>query len=537
MPGVLIIGLDGATWTLLEPWARAGRLPHLARLMARGTWGPLRSTVPALTLPAWSSFMTGRNPGAHGVFAFSRMAPHGYEPGGIANASDVRCATMWDVLGRAGRRVGVVNLPPSYPLRPVQGFVVGCMLTPPGEPFTQPPELADELPGYEIDLKAPRGLRRDPARYVERAIDYLDGLCRLTRGRTAATLRLMERHPTDVLCVVFYAPDRVQHNFWGCLADPNGAGEDQRVQAAVDAVYREIDESVGRLVAAAGDAATTIVVSDHGFVPKPERAVHVNRWLADQGFVRRRRAWTARRRVVRTLVPARWRPRYDTLDFIQVHRPTTSAWAETLDYGTTGIWVHVAGRYPLGCVAPGAQYEAVRTRIVDGLRALTDERGELVFRSVQRREELYRGTYVEEAPDVVAVCAPRFGVLGHSLRRDLRAADLFGTFDEADFTGTHDPDGIYVFAGPPVRTLGRHGSYPIEAIAPTVLHLLDVPVPRSMEAPVCTDLLREEFLAAHPVRVVDDAPEADEATAASGWRSEEDEAKVAAHLRSLGYLE
>src|SRR5262249_36844503 len=161
------------------------------------------------------------------------------------------------------------------------------------------------------------------------------------------------------------------------------------------------------------------------------------------------------------------------------------------------------------------------SRIVAGLTALRGPGGVPVFRAVHRREEVYRGPYVEEAPDVVAVCAPGFGVLGLSLRRDLRAPGLFGPFAEADFTGTHDPEGLYLVAGPAVQALGRHGEYPIESIAPTVLHLLGLAVPRWMDGPVCTTLLRDEFLAGQPVRIVDDAPEA-AAASADGWRSEED---------------
>src|SRR5262245_65650178 len=112
-PNLLVIGLDGATWTLLAPWARAGRLPHLAALMARGTWGTLRSTVPALTLPAWSSFMTGKNPGGHGVYGFGRLAPDRYDGAGLANATDLRAATIWDVATASGKRAGESNVPPS----------------------------------------------------------------------------------------------------------------------------------------------------------------------------------------------------------------------------------------------------------------------------------------------------------------------------------------------------------------------------------------------------------------------------------------
>src|SRR5439155_1099363 len=286
MANVLIIGLDGATWRVLEPWARAGRLPHLAGLMARGSWGTLRSTVPALTLPAWSSLTTGRNPGAHGVFAFRRLAPDRYDSPGLATTSDLRAPTLWEIAGRAGRRAGIINVPPSYPIRPLNGFVVSCLLTPPGECFTHPPELASELGGYRIDLQPPRGVALDEAVNREQALAYLQGLRRLTSGRTAAALHLTRTRPTDVLRVVF-----------------------------------------------------------------------------------------------------------DARDHILVHRPRSRAWADTLEPGTAAVWIHVAGRYPYGCVGPGAEYEAVRTEIVTGLQALRGPEGEPVFQAVHRREELYHGRY------------------------------------------------------------------------------------------------------------------------------------------------
>src|SRR5262245_64932134 len=171
---VLVIGLDGACWRLFAPWARAGRLPALAALMERGTWGPLASTVPALTLPAWASFMTGKNPGGHGVYAFHRMAFDRYDSAGLANAADLRAARIWDVAGQAGKRVGVINVPPSYPLRPIaNGYLVGCMLTPPGERFTDPHEVAAELGEYEIELPPPKGVRRDQDVERGRALDHL----------------------------------------------------------------------------------------------------------------------------------------------------------------------------------------------------------------------------------------------------------------------------------------------------------------------------------------------------------------------------
>ena len=535
MPNVLVIGLDGATWQLFRPWASAGRLPHLAALMARGTWGTLRSTIPPLTLPAWSSMMTGRNPGGHGVYAFWRLSTDRYEPGPIANASDMRAPTIFDVAGRAGRRVGVVNVPPSYPIRPVNGFVVSCMLTPPGERFTDPPEVAAELGDYQIDVRAPDGLRNDPRVFAEKGLGFLEALRVQTRRRADAVIRLTGRRPSDLLGVVFYAPDRIQHFFWEFLGDETRLDQQGRsIRAACDAVYRELDAGIGRLVDAAGPDATVLVASDHGFTSKPAHSIRINRWLADTGLLHARPLWQLRRRIAKRAFPAGWRSRYDRFE-ATVNPARTRAWADRIETTTAAIWVHAKERYPLGCVSSGAEYEAVRTQIVDGLQALRDVEGLPVFRRVYRREELYHGPFAEDAPDLIAVSNERYGLVYGSLRRDLRAKSLFGPWHELGYTGTHSPEGLYLLAGPPVRALGEHREYPIEAIAPTALHLLDVAIPPQMEAPGITSALDEDYLRAHPIRVADHAD--DTVLAASGWKSREDEAKIADHLRALGYLE
>jgi predicted AlkP superfamily phosphohydrolase/phosphomutase len=345
----------------------------------------------------------------------------------------------------------------------------------------------------------------------------------------------MQRRPTDAVCMVYYAPDRVQHYFWEYV-DPDAAiAGDADVRRALDEVFSEVDEGIGALVDAAGPDATVVLVSDHGFGAKQALSVRVNRWLADQGLLRRHAFWKLRRRVIRKMLPASLRARYDTLDHILVDRPRTKAWSEALFTGTAGVWVHLAGRYPHGCVAPGAEYEAVRDEIIAGLRALVDPEGHRVFDGVQRREDLYRGPFVERAPDVIAVCAPRFGIIFESLGRELRDKALFGPFEELGYTGTHHPLGIYLFAGPPIAAAGEGGELPIEAVTPTILHLLDVPVPRDLEHPVRTDLFHADYLRAHPVRVGDAV--AATAMGDTGWRSEEDEARIADHLRALGYLE
>jgi predicted AlkP superfamily phosphohydrolase/phosphomutase len=439
---------------------------------------------------------------------------------------------MWDVAGRAGKRVGAISVPPSYPLRPVNGFVVGCMLTPPGEPAALPPEVAAEVGPFEVDAPAPRGLRATDPDYVARGLAYLDRLQAQTEQRTEVTLRLMRR-PWDLLCMVHYAPDRLQHYFWQHVTAGEGA-LDRTLAAAVAKIYDSLDLAVGRLVDAAGEGTTVILVSDHGFGSKPDHAIYINRWLANRGLLRERPLWRLRRRMARKLLGRARRAGYDALDRM-VDLGRSQAWAHTLEPGTAGIRINLAGRYPLGCVPEGVAYEALRDEIVAGLDNLRAPGGERVFTRVARREDVYRGPFVDEAPDVLALCADGFGVIYESVRRDLRSRGLFGSFDELGFTGTHHPEGLYLFAGAGVAARGEHREFPIEAIAPTALHLLGLAVPRDMEAPVCTSVFTEAFLRERPVELTD--PTLPDDAAAAGWRSAEDEERVAAHLRALGYVE
>ena len=540
-PKVLIIGLDGATWDLFAPWAECGPSAALAALMRRGTWGTLRSTVPALTLPAWSSFMTGKNPGGHGVYGFKRLPWNRYDGTGIANARDLRATTIWDVAAAAGKRVGVINVPPSYPIRPVpNGFVVGCMLTPPGQPFTDPPEVAGELGEYEIDLPPPKNLRRTDADYRPRALAYLEGMAPAdaTPWRGDAC-RIMAARPVDALCVVFYAPDRVQHYFWEYV-DPKRQGpppDEPAVRDAVLAVYAEMDRAVGRLLDAVGPDTAVIAFSDHGFGQKPERSVRINRWLADHGHLRRRPFWTARRRVVRKLFPrAVAHPlRHDGL---HPRRPRAQP-------RVGGDHLHGDGgrvdqrEGPLSerrrgagrRVRARARRDPRRAREAAGRAGPSRLRERLAARRalpgpVRRRGARRRACSARRA---TASCS-RASAGSSASRSSSASSKSSGTRAPTIRTGCT--------SSPAVRSRRSAGAtrIPIEAIAPTTLYALDVPIPRDVEAPLMSATVDPDASRGASAGVQD--PIAAEPTRRGpDWRSGEDEEQVADHLRALGYLE
>jgi predicted AlkP superfamily phosphohydrolase/phosphomutase len=536
---VLVIGLDGATFRLVEPWVAAGELPEIARLMAAGRHGVLESTLPPLTPPAWTSFMTGKNPGKHGVFGFRHPAGAAYESGDVVTTRSIRARTLWEIVGEAGRTVGAINVVPSYPVRPVNGFMVTCMLAPPGETnVVHPPELRALLgDDYQAAVKPPQRLMVDDPDYAERALAYIRDLRRLAERRLQVTLRLMDAMPCDLLTVILYEPDRLQHFFWRHLSGDGPGGAEPAAVAAIRAearaLYRFVDESVGALVRAAGSDTATLLVSDHGFGPAPERLVSMNRYLADHGWLCGRRNWRWRRRVVRTL-PERLRRRYETVEHVYVDWRRSQAWCEILETRCAGIWLNVRGRQHEGRVAPGAEYEGVRDELAREL-ALLEEDDQRVFERVARREEVYRGPYVEAAPDLLLYTTPRFGFRLDALRVEMRHAATFSEFVEQGLTGAHDPHGLYVAAGPGIVPGGRGAPAPIEALAPTILRLLGLPVPDGMDAEPLRDLLTPAAAAALTVRYEPDRDPAP--TAPDGWESDADQAQVEAQLRALGYVE
>ena len=279
---VLIVGLDGATWTVLEPYLAAGVLPNIARLREAGVWGELRSTIPPLSAPAWATFMTGKDPSRHGVFHFRQ---HGSE--GIVDGRNIDSATIWDTLSHQGRRSIVVNMPMTYPPRPLSGVMVTGLLTPPdAATFTYPPELSAELTDYQIDLdrfidRKPFAAEEGGKREVEADAVLMAEFHAMEERRGRAALELIQTEPWDVFAVVFTATDRMGHYLWQYHLDQQlpGDGESWALHQAVVDFYKMVDASIGELVAAAGEDTMVVLASDHGMGPSYTKMAHWNDWL------------------------------------------------------------------------------------------------------------------------------------------------------------------------------------------------------------------------------------------------------------------
>jgi predicted AlkP superfamily phosphohydrolase/phosphomutase len=541
---VLVIGLDGATFDLLMPWMEEGRLPNISEIWKRSSFGYLRSTVPPITASAWATFQTGKNPGKHGLFDFTQPRPDSYESSFIS-ARSLRAPSLWEVLSQHGKRVGVLNVPITYPPRPVNGLLVAGLMTPSTKVvFTYPPdlyqELVDEIGEYTILVPVRRLLYMGVRGFVDKLRD-------VTRKRAQAAVYLMRRCDWDFFMVHFHSCDVLQHGLWSHL-DPRHPAYDDidgEERDYVQSYYRDLDGAVGSVLAEAGRDTTTILMSDHGFGPAARR-FHINQWLANEGLLQCRPD-TFSRRVFESLEDALRRadvlklrrrliPPFSQRETLmrQYTQESRIDWSSSQAFAlpcsvAIRLQINVRGREPLGVVEPGAEYERLRDRIAERLLEIRDpDTGNKVVQQVFKREEIYSGPALDMMPDLVALPDGRYIVATH-----FKKGLLYSPLPE-DYSGSHRMEGMLMMAGPAIPPGRRIEGAEIADLFPTILHLLDVPVPSDLDGRALTGALDPCFVKEHPLRCEDSssAPlDFEEIT-----YSADDEAAIADRLRGMGYL-
>ena len=278
---VLIVGLDGATLDLVQPWVRQGHLPVLADLMQRGSYGPLRSVYPVLSSAAWSSFMTGLNPGKHGIYDFVIRDPKTYQLRPVSR-SQMHGRSLWRMLSDHGLKVCVLNVPMTYPPEPVNGRLVSGLGTPDFQIFTYPEQLGEELlrSGYRVN-------RRVFGQEEGEQEAFLDDTYDISEHLTSSALRLMGEQPWDLFAIVYRDTDEVAHHFWSYMDVSHPEHDPELAESYGEALlecYQRLDRALGDLLQAAGPNCTVFVVSDHGTGPL-YKDVFLNEWLHQQGFL------------------------------------------------------------------------------------------------------------------------------------------------------------------------------------------------------------------------------------------------------------
>jgi predicted AlkP superfamily phosphohydrolase/phosphomutase len=558
---VFVLGLDGATWDVLAPLARAGAMPHLARLMERGASGTLRSVFPPLSPVAWTSVMTGKNSGRHGVFEFLE---HHHDPlrGRVNSSRAIKAELVWEVAGRYGKATVAGGVPMSYPPRPAPGFYLGDFLSPADAPdFASDPALFAELESAVGPYRPWSTAVHDGGN--EAAV--LTELRGFLEHHLEAVRFLMNRCDWDLFMFDLMAVDRFQHELWHVWDGSHRArrGREAELDPLRDGCrefWSALDRGIGEIEAALPADTALILMSDHGFGPI-EWYVNFNVWLLQRGDIALQDSWYVRQKhwcyrrgvtpqsvynVMAKLGLAGQRvSRFRGKQTSPLERLAESVflsrrhvdWSKTRAYaqGNFGqIFLNLKGRQPQGCVDP-ADARPLLDDLKAGLLAIPHpETCAPLVEHVYEREELYDGPQAHLAPDLTVVLGDwRYRTIGlHDFTTNQVIAPAFGP------TGDHRMEGVFVAAGPAFRPGTSPGAgADLTDIAPTVLHLLGVPVPGDMDGRILTEVLDPAFV---PEPETPAAPPAGEYAAVEEpvavAYTEEEDAAIQQRLADLGYL-
>jgi len=436
---VAVIGLDGVGLPLVRDLTARGVMPNLAALLARGTAAPMLSSIPTISSVSWTGFMTGQNPGKHGVYGFTDVKP-GTLTMFFPNFGNVQSETVWDVAGRAGKRAIVMNVPNTYPARALNGLLVSGFVAVNLERAVYPATLLPRLreDGYRIDVDYLNADQRPEAFFAD--------LMATLDARRRVYLKLLRDEPWDLFVGVITESDRLHHYFWSQYVDPAAPHHARFLD-----FYRRLDDVIAALVDALPPATPLFIVADHGHT-LIHREFYPNAWLRAQGLLR----FTS-----------------DKPKGLADVDPASKVFV--LDPGR--VYVHRRGRFPLGTV-DAAEAEDLLARVSDGLLALCDDSpgapaGGRPVPRVYRRDELYHGPHLASAPDLVVHFSP-----GYDPKGALSRTEVFG---RSALTGMHTHDDALFFldrAGVPTDGLD------IVDLAPTILGLLGLDPPAAMDGRV-----------------------------------------------------
>lgn len=568
---VYVLGLDGATFDLIAPWVSKGELPNMKRLMDEGACGSLMSALPAHSAPSWSSFITGKNPGKHGIFDFSEHVDGSYEVK-FVNASRRQGMSIWAIASRYDKKVAVVNVPMTFPPEKVNGIMISGMDAPGIDSnFTYPTTLSGELKRIVGDYSLEAGLwsyinKGEINLAIEKQHETID-------KRFEVTKYLMNNYPWDLFVSVFTATDRVQHAFWKYM-DPRHPSykleEAKKYGDAILNVYRKMDHIVGYLLDHLSEDTVLFIMSDHGAGLCSNKTLYLNNWLCKEGLLEYkdfrpqqgsgnsqrlkrllytkllgglpRDFWKALPRETRDQVRKRFPVVFNKMAsqffFSRINMDETKAYAEE---SKNFIWVNLKGREPRGTVNPGREYEEVRERIIHGLLCEKDPgSGEPVVDNVLRREDIYHGDNLEKAPDLVVtfkdlgyVPRPSYTVAPDVVLKTIPRLEQSESNTRAN--ARHLPNGILLMRGKGIRPGRKIDGAQIMDLAPTILYTMGLPVPTDMDGKVLESAYHESLLLEKPIS--HDTVELSEPAVQDMVYSPEEEEAIRQRLGDLGYLE
>lgn len=535
---LMVIGLDGATYDLLVPWAESGGMPNLERLMATSARAVVNSTRPYITPVAWTTFQTGCDPHEHGILDY-RYLDHRHRRLLLNHAGRICRPTLFDAVSAAGGQVVSLNLPMTYPApSSVQGIVVGGLDSPSIDAALAPyPEFAERLRNTGAHFDLGTVWRRKPTTFDELAagIDETDAIF---RGQAVAAKVADTLTDWQLMVVQLQVLDSLQHRCWQWL-DPREGSTGELWMSKTRQALRAFDDCLGELMElAARRGAAVVAVSDHGFGPfrgkitlaeilSPAGLLHWPRGAAAAGYYLRNGAWRLRKYLYRRLKPgastAQLTRPLDTLLPIDWRRSMALAL-----HGNLGglIYLNTQDRFATGPLKTSRQRHLALAEVMHAFQtAAHPETGEPLFVEVFGTAERFKIDPVQKLwPDVVAIPAA-----GFHTRHKIDPQPQIVRSDPA-MAATHRLEGVLLLNAPQIAA-GAYDSAELRDVAPTILRMLGLGVPAQMSGQPLDDILYGGS------RRAASEPQSDHHVLQLAGITDADQVRVEARLRDLGYLD
>ena len=459
---VAVLGFDGASPRLIEKWIYC--LPTFRRFKEEGILGLSIPPTPAQTPVAWTTFMTGKNPGKHGIFSFAMRRQGTYERRIISPAL-IKSKTLWRILSEHGKKVGIINVPMSTP-EEIRGFMVPGFVSR-HEGIPHPPEVRKKLSdkfGIEkvagdLETDVIDKVRTDPDNFFNRLNEITDEL-------NEVSLFLLQEEKWDFFMTVFMGTDRIQHFFWKNLDESHTEYMETVFTEKTKQFYKKMDQIIEEFLSVASEDTVTIVLSDHGFCPI-KKEILINNYLQEFGLLKAKEG---------------------EIELVE---------SKAVSYGYGDVWLNVEGREPKGIIHPGMEYEETRNELIKALENLKVD-NEHPIKKIEKREDIYWGPYINEAPDLTIFFNSGWQAARSPQIEAIKREDKRYVVDNPRWSGghdgTHDPEevpGILGFLGPNIPCRKSLKAY-LWDVAPTILSLLNVPVPNDMDGKSLSTVLSKK---------------------------------------------
>jgi len=492
MTKVLVIGLDGGTWNLIEPLAKEGKLPTIADLMKNGSYGDLKSTIPYITFPAWKCYSTGKNPGKIGIYEFLNVDIKKQKVI-VNNSSHCKSKELWDYLSENNIVCGVLDMPTTYPPKKINGFMVSHSLVDVPD-FTYPENLADELRckfNYKLNPHYHVWVNKDLA-----IPEYKD----IINQRFEVAKYLIERYNPSFLHVTIFRIDTIQHYFWKYMEN-----DDPKYGKVIEDFWKLIDTGIKSLMNKFCDERTyVILMSDHGFT-KLEGTFNIVRWLIKKKYLILKSnklnllnilfsLGVSSDRLISIITKLKIYPLLNAIIPYNLQKrlysliPTEKGGVKAARLESLIDWkkskvISIRGIYINKDIICNKNYEKFRSKLINEMKNIRSPKGDKLFNAVYRKEEIYSGEYLNHAPDILTLINDNYEIV-YSLSE--REWDL-----NPEWSGDHKLSGIFCISGPAIRKNVRIQGATIYDLAPTILHILGIPIPKDMDGRVLKEIFEE----------------------------------------------